>query len=194
MECKLLDGFSNSFGGFKEMPGGKAADHFVMTDGGKAHGRDATALRAIGLSAELARRDDGLEIGRDGVGGAGEDAVCGRRGWMEELHQGRLVHVEDGIEWAKTEQFCDDRCAHPGCENLWAFCVPLGCEDAHPDFFSFGSFRPELKEPLEIAGLVCDLAGDGAMDRNSRLRKVLQYTLVGRRCATNIVFGLESVD
>ncbi len=175
------------------MPGGEAADYFVMTDRGEAHGRDAATLRTVGLAAELARRDDGLEIGGDGVGGAGKDAVRGRFGRMEELLQGRLVHVEDRVEWAETEQFCDNRCAHPGCEDLWAYCALLRREDAHPNLFSFGPFGPELKEPLEIAGLVCDLAGDGAVDRNSRLRKVLQYTLVGRRCATNIVFGLEAI-
>ncbi len=175
------------------MTGSEAADYFVVTDCGKAHGCDAATLRAVGLAAELARRDDGLEIGGDGVGGAGKDAVGWRLGRMEELLQGGLVHVEDGIERAETEQFRDDRCAHPRCEELWPYCVSLGREDAHPDLFSFRSFGPELKEPLEIAGLVCDLAGDSAVDRNSRLRKVLQYTLVGRRCATDIVFGLESV-
>jgi len=31
------------------------------------------------------------------------------------------------------------------------------------------------------------------VDRNGRLRKILQYTPVSRRCAANIVFGLQPV-
>ncbi len=69
-----------------------------------------------------------------------------------------------------------------------------GREDAHPDLLCLGAFGPELKKPLEISGLVCDLAGNRAVDRNACLRKVLQYTLVGCRCATYIVFGLQAVD
>jgi hypothetical protein len=104
------------------------------------------------------------------------------------------VHVEDGIERAKPKEFCDDGRSDGGREDLRAGCSSLWCEDAHPDLLCFGSFGPELKKPLEIPGLVCNLAGDGAVDRNARLRKVLQYTLVGRRCATYIVFGLQAVD
>ena len=69
----------------------------------------------------------------------------------------------------------------------------LRCKDAHPDLLGFGPLGPELKEPLEIAGLIRNLAGDGAVDRNGRLRKILQYTPVRRRCAANIVFGLQTV-
>jgi hypothetical protein len=104
------------------------------------------------------------------------------------------VHVEDGIEGAKAKEFCDDGCAEGGCEYLGARCSTLWGEDAHPDLSCLGAFGPELKKPLEISGLVCDLAGDGAVDRNARLREVLQYTLVGCRCATYIVFGLQAVD
>jgi len=104
------------------------------------------------------------------------------------------VHVEDGVERAETKEFRDDRCAHSGSENFSAYCALLGRKDAHPDFIGFGARGPELKETLEIAGLVCNLAGDGAVDRNGRLRKILQYTLVSRRCAANIVFGLQAVD
>jgi len=103
------------------------------------------------------------------------------------------VHVEDGVERAETKEFRDDRCAHSGSENFSAYCALLGRKDAHPDFIGFRARGPELKETLEIAGLVCNLAGDGAVDRNGRLRKILQYTLVSRRCAANIVFGLQTV-
>lgn len=104
------------------------------------------------------------------------------------------MHVEDGVERAETKELRDDRCAHYGSENLRACCALLGRKDAHPDLIGFGALSPELKETLEIAGLVCNLAGDGAVNRNGRLRKILQYTLVSRRCAANIVFGLQAVD
>ena len=113
---------------------------------------------------------------------------------MQKLSQCGLVHVEDGVERAETKEFRDDRCAHSGSENFSAYCALLGRKDAHPDLIGFGALGPELKKPLEISGLVGDLAGNRAVDRNARLRKVLQYTLVGRRCATFIVFGLQPVD
>ena len=104
------------------------------------------------------------------------------------------MHVEDGIEGAKAKKFCDDGRADRGREDLRACCSSLWREDAHPDLLCLGALGPELKKPLEISGLVCDLAGDGAVDRNARLRKVLQYTLVSCWCATYIVFGLQTVD
>ena len=64
------------------MAGCKTADDFVMADRGQGHGGNAAALRTIGIAAELAGSDAGGEIGGDGAGGAGEDAVLrtGRRG------------------------------------------------------------------------------------------------------------------
>ena len=103
------------------------------------------------------------------------------------------MHVEDGIEGTETEEFGDDRCARSWRKDFGAGCALLRGKDAHPDLFGFGALCPELKEALEIAGLVRNLAGDGAVDRNGRLRKILQYTLVSRRCAANIVFGLQTV-
>jgi hypothetical protein len=113
---------------------------------------------------------------------------------MQKLSQCGLVHVEDGIEGAKAKEFCDDGRADRGCEDLRARCSPLWREDTHPDLLCLGALGPELKKPLEISGLLCDLAGDGAVDRNARLREVLQYTLVSCWCATYIVFGLQAVD
>ena len=45
------------------MAGGETADYFVVTDCREAHGCDTAALRAVGFAAELARGDDGFEIG-----------------------------------------------------------------------------------------------------------------------------------
>ena len=113
---------------------------------------------------------------------------------MQKLPQCGLMHVEDGIEGAKTKELCDDGRTDGGCEDLRARCSSLWREDAHPDLLCLGAFGPELQKPLEISGLVCDLAGNRAVDRNACLRKVLQYTLVGCRCATYIVFGLQAVN
>jgi len=165
-----------------------------MSHRGKTHGGDAAALRAVWFASELTWGNNRFEVSGDGVGGAGEDAV--RRGlrWVQELTQGRFVHIENGVERAKAKEFRDNGSPHGGCEYLWTSGSDLRCEDAHPDLLCFGAFGPKLKKPLEISGLFCDLAGDGAVDRNARLREVLQYTLVSRRCATYIVFGLQTVD
>jgi hypothetical protein len=160
----------------------------------KSHGGDAAALGAVWIAAELAWGDDCLEVGGYGVGGASEDAIRRRLRGIQKLQQGGLVHVEDGIEGAKAKEFCDDGCTDGGGQDLRTRCSPLWREYAHPNLLCFGTFGPELKKPLEISGLVCDLAGNGAVDRNARLREVLQYTLVGCRCATYIVFGLQTVD
>jgi hypothetical protein len=176
------------------MPGGETANHLVMSHGCKTHGGDAAALGTIGVSTKLAWGDDCFEISGDGVGCACKDTVGWGPGWIKEFPKCGLVHVEDRIEGAETKEFCDGSGADRGGEDFGANRTLLRGEDAHPDFFRFRAISPKLKKPLEIAGLVCNLAGDGAMDRNARLRKVLQYTLISCRRATYIVFRLETVD
>src|SRR3954469_3054824 len=51
-----------------------AADDLVRADRFEAGRRDAAALRAIGIAAELARSDAVLEVGRDARRGLREDA------------------------------------------------------------------------------------------------------------------------
>src|SRR5260370_14640142 len=176
------------------MTGGEAADYFVVTDCGKAHGCDAATLRAVGIAAELAGGDDGLEVGGDGVGGAGEDAICRGLGRVQELEECGFVHVQDRIQGPETEEFRDDRRADGRGENLGSLGAYLGGEDAHPDLLDLGSCAPELEKLLKIAGSVGDLSGDGAVDRYLRFRDVLQDAVVGRRCAAKVVLGLEAVD
>ena len=54
--------------------GGQAAEDAVVTHSRQAHRGDATALRAIGISSELAWSDLGPKVGRDGPGRSGKDA------------------------------------------------------------------------------------------------------------------------
>jgi len=70
----------------------------MMSDGGETHGGDAAALRTVGVATELAGRNRGLEVGRDGMSGAGEDAVFRRFGRVAELLDAGLVHVQNGIK------------------------------------------------------------------------------------------------
>ncbi len=79
----------------KSVAGGEGSHHFVMADGCQAHGGDAAALRAVGLSAELAGGDRRGEIGGDGFGGAGKDAFGGTFGGRSDFVDERFGHVED---------------------------------------------------------------------------------------------------
>jgi hypothetical protein len=173
---------------------GETADDLVMTDCSESHGGHATALRAVRLAAELAGGDDGLEIGGDGVSGAGEDAVLWGSGRVEELADGGLVHVEDGIEGPQAEEFGDDLGTDGGREDLRAGGALLGSEDAHPDLAGFRAVAPEAEELFEVAGPAGDLSGDGAVDGDFGLSEVFEDALVGCGGAAEVVFGLEAVD
>lgn len=67
------------------MASGETREHFVVANSCKSHGRDAAAVLAVRISSELAGRDFGFQIGRDGVGSAGEDAVIWTRGRRDHL-------------------------------------------------------------------------------------------------------------
>src|ERR1700730_3203579 len=100
---------------------------------GQSHRGDAAALRAVRISSELAGGDPGLQICGDGVGGAGEDAVVRALWGREQLAEGGVVHVEDGIGEAKTEEVFDDQGALLGGQDLRAGGSALGREEAEPD-------------------------------------------------------------
>src|SRR5260370_14642651 len=172
---------------------GETADDLEMADCREAHGGNAAALGAVRAATELAGGDDGLEIGGDGVSGAGEDAVLGGSGRVEELADGGLVHVEDGIEGPQAEEFGDDRGTDGGSEDLGPGGALLGREDAHPDLAGFGAVGPEAEELFEVAGPAGDLSRDGAVDGDSGLSDVFEDALVGCGGAAEVVFGLEAV-
>ena len=60
---ELCGGLADSVGGFEEAADGNEASEIVGGDGSEAHGGEASALRAIGITAELTRSDFCAEIG-----------------------------------------------------------------------------------------------------------------------------------
>src|SRR6185437_17151873 len=68
-----------------------------VTDGSEAHGGHASALRAVGIAAELAGRDAGLEVSGDDLGGLREDAFPGRLRRTAKLAQHAFADVQHGV-------------------------------------------------------------------------------------------------
>jgi hypothetical protein len=114
--------------------------------------------------------------------------------WVEEFLDGGLVHVEDGIEGAKTQEFLNDGGAEGRRKDLGSCGAYLRGEDAHPNLFGRWLRAPEAEKVLKVAWTPCDLAGDGAVDGDYGVGYVLQDAFVGGRGATEIVLGLEAVD
>lgn len=128
------------------------------------------------------------------MGSSSKYTVRGGLRWAEEFPDRRLVHVEDGIEGAKAQEFRDDSGAESRRKNLRSCGSYLWGEDAHPDFFCLGLACPETEKVLEVARTLCDLAGDGAVDGDGGVCDVPEDAIVGGRGATEIVLGLEAVD
>lgn len=81
----------------------------MVSDCGERHRSNASALRAVGVAAELARRNSCLEISGDGACGASEDAFIGACGRVSELPEKRVRHFEFGKSRAQAFQFSDGR-------------------------------------------------------------------------------------
>jgi hypothetical protein len=88
---------ADAVGSHEEVSGSETTHNGVMTDGGEGHRCDAAALRAVGISTELAGRDARAEIGRDGLRGSGEYAFLWAGGWRGDLADERFRHVESRI-------------------------------------------------------------------------------------------------
>src|SRR6185312_4818330 len=143
---KLSDSGPNTIGDHEDPTRSKVSGDLMMSDSCKTHGSDTAALRAIGFAPELAGCNCCLQIGGDGMGGAGEDAFLGRLGRVVELIETGLVHVQNRIQWAEADQFRDHGRTYLRCQNLRSFRPHLWCEDAHPDLPRLGPCAPEAKK------------------------------------------------
>jgi len=103
-----LDVAADCVGGPEDVSGGDGAYELAMSDGGQAHGGDATAAGAVGVAAELAGLDAGFEIRRKRAGGLGEDAVSGRGRRRQKLFDRAFCHVELGLMLANLQKGFDD--------------------------------------------------------------------------------------
>ncbi len=173
---------------------GDDAGDFVSGDGGEPHGSDAAAGGAIRIAAELAGSDLGYEIGGEGLGGEGEDAVPGAFGRSGKLGDGDGRHVEFGENLAEFAEIGDDLGAFGGCEHFGQAVAELGCEEAEPDFADFRARGPEFEKVAKVAGTLHHLPGDGAVDGDGVAGDVLEDTIIGGRRAADVVLRLESVD
>jgi hypothetical protein len=180
-------------GGSEDGADGNHAAQFVVGDGGEAHGSEAAAGSTVGLSAELAGSDLGLQIRGEGLRGEGEDAVLRglRRGSELANHGGG--HVQLWILNAQLQHFGDGALALLGSEDFGHLIADLGSEEAEPDFFDLRAGGPKLQEFGEIAGALHHLAGDGAMNGDVLVGDIFQDAFVGGGRAADIVFGLEAI-
>jgi hypothetical protein len=165
-----------------------------MSDGSQSHGGDASALRAVGVAAELAGGDFGAEIGGQGVCGSREDAVVGTAGRGEDLADEGLVHVEDGVQGTKPQEVLHDEGSLLGREDLRAGGSALWGEEAEPDLVDLGPGAPEAEELFEVAWSVCGKACDGGVNGDLGRGNILEDALVGGGLAPLVVLRLQAID
>jgi hypothetical protein len=72
-------------GGFEDGAYGNEASEVVVRYSGQAHGGDAAAGSAVGIAAELARSDFGLQVGGNCFCGERKNALVGTVRWFAEL-------------------------------------------------------------------------------------------------------------
>ena len=151
-------------------------------------------LRAVGIAAELARRDLGLEIGGDAVGRLGEDAVVGRVRRMQVGVQQPLRHLDLREALAQHQQLIDDPCAIFGQEPFVRHFADLRRVEAHPDGPDVRVVGPLLDERLDVAVALHLLTRDRAVHGDLVSLDVLQDAIVGGRRAPHVVLRLQAVD
>jgi hypothetical protein len=158
------------------------------------HGGVATARRAIGGAAELAGRDGGLQVGRDGSRGLSEGALPRTAGRIEEFPDQGFRHVQLRELPAQIEHVRHGLSSLAGREHLRQVVAQLGREDAEPDLAHLGPGSPEPQEVLQVAGPPHHLCGDSAVNDDLLAPDVFQDSLVSGRGAAGVVLGLESID
>src|SRR3954466_2765415 len=166
----------------------------MMTNGCQPHRRDAAALRAVRLAAELAGGDTTLEGGGDSVRGSREDGGVRRIRWMQKLPEDCRGHVELGMHLSQAHQISYGDLAVARGEDFRIRSSFLWSEETHPHAFDVRVRRPKREEVVKVSRTLHHLRGDSAVNRDPLSRDIFQDSRIGGRLAANIVIGFKSVN
>src|SRR6478735_6256090 len=172
----------------------EAAGKPVPRDGVESGRGDAPAVRAVGVAAELARRDVALEICGDAGRGLREGALLRvlRRLGVDLDHA--LGHAQFRERLAERHQGGDHAFAILRLEPLFRDLADLRRVEADPDLADIGVVRPDADELFEVAVAADLLLGHRAVHRDAVALDVLDDAVVGSGLAALVVLGLEAVD
>lgn len=92
----------------KNVPRGHGSDDLSMSDRGQSHGRNTTALRAIGSTAELAWFNFCAKVRRERKSRLSKNAMSRRRRRSEKFPDHAFLHIELVLFAANSQQSVDD--------------------------------------------------------------------------------------
>ena len=192
--AQLFDRAADLHRRIEDAADGDAALQTVTADRFESRRRNAPAVGAIRIAAELARRDPCAEVRRKAFGRLGEDAFLRRLRRVGVHLEHSIDQLQLGDERAQPAHLVDD--AHPVCfrQALGRDLALLRRVKAEPDRLCLLVRLPEPQELLQIPVALHLLACDGAVHGDLVPRDVLEDAIVGRRRAPHVVLRLQAVD
>src|SRR5262245_15226134 len=155
---------------------------------------DAAAVGAVGLAAELTRRNLPLEVGGNAGRCLREHAVLGRFRWADIRVDEARGHPELRIFLAEMHQGGDDAFAIGGGQTLVGLLADLRRVEADPNLSRVRILGPEPDELFEIPVAPGLLPRHRAMNGDLVPLDVFENPVVGCRLAALVVLRLKSVD
>ena len=113
--------------------------------------RNAPAVRAIGVAAELARRDAALQIRRIALGRLRENTFLRRARRLGKHVQHAVQHLQLGKARAQSAQVGDDPCAVVLGEPFGRQLAHLRCVETDPEQAGVSVLLPEVEKFFEIS-------------------------------------------
>src|SRR5690242_12206651 len=158
------------------------------------HRCDTATRLAIRISAKLARRNGSFEVGGDRLRCQRKYAIF-RALWRSgKLPDETFRHIELRISLAKLGHVGNGLRTLVRRKHFRKIVANLRGEKAEPHLSDLLLWRPEGQEFIQISGALHHLSSDRAVDGDAAAGYVGQYTLVGCRCSSHVMFRLQSVD
>ncbi len=156
----------------------------------KAAADGATALGAVGRTAENARFNAALQVGRIIGGHFGEKAIVGVGGRLNDSASNALVREELRIFIGEGRQLTRNEVTIFGGKHLGALLAELGSVQADPNTIDFGARAPKGDVFLEVTGAGKHLASDGPMNVDFAAFDIFEDAFISGGLAANVVmFG-----
>ena len=163
---ELRSVLANLDGSFENGSDGKQSSQFVRSDGGQAHGCNASARCAIRISAKLAWSDLGSEVCRQRLRGERKNTVMGAVWGRGELPNHRRWHVQFRILFSQFHHVPDGPRPLLCTQDFRHSISNLGSEQAEPYLLDLRAWRPESQEFGQVSGSLHHLTCHRTMDRD----------------------------
>jgi len=133
-------------GGFEYRPDREYSSQFMRSNCCQIHGSNASAVCAIRISAELARRNLGLQVRRQGLSREREYTILRTVWWQRKLPNQRLPHVQLWILLSQLHHVPNGPFPLFRAQDFWHFSTRLRREHAEPYLLDLWARCPEFQK------------------------------------------------